>query len=186
MKQLCLFVILLTASLLACRDYSPAFTPGPDDPRLTGTWQLAERRFRKDSTFSVTTIIERTRRDTGTIIKDGQAIRFDTVAIIREPIRTPRDTSFDVLRRYPATPPQTLTFGADGRLAANGSEMTYFNPIRTFLLDKTFADSLSINFFIATNGANVPSRMRLAFRRDTLVLLPGCETPCWLKFVRAR
>ncbi|AQG81336.1 hypothetical protein AWR27_19635 [Spirosoma montaniterrae] len=176
----------MTGSLLACRDYTPAFTPGPDDPRLTGTWRLAERRFRKDSTFSVTDTNKIPRRDTGTIIRDGKAIRFDTVATIIETIRTPRDTSFDVLRRYPATPPQTLTFGADGRLTANGSEMTYFNPIRTFLLDRTFPDSLFINLYIATNGANVPSRMRLAFQRDTLTLLPGCETPCWLKFVRAQ
>lgn len=159
-----LLILFLTVagSSSGCKDADQAFSPGAGDPRIVGTWRLTERRFPKDSTYSI-------RRDSTVII---------------------RDTSYYVTRRYPVAPPQTLTFGSDGKLSANGSEMTYYYPIRYFRVDSTVRDTLglSLNLYITTNRANVPFRQRVAFLQDTLALYQGCpgKEPCYLKFLRVR
>ncbi len=153
-------VLAIAGFVVGCKDANQAFSPGASDPRIVGNWRLYERRFPKDSTYSV---------------------RQDTTIIIR-------DTSYYVTKRYPATPLQTLTFGSDGNLSANGSEMTYYYPVRYFRVDSTFSDSLGVNLnlYITTNRANVPFQQKIKFSQDTLVLSQRCEKPCYLKFLRAR
>ena len=161
MKHYGLLLTLFLSIALAfsgCKDANQGFSPGPGDPRIVGTWRLYERRFPKDSTYSV-------RRDT---------------------ITTTRDTSYYVTKRYPATPPQTLTFQSDGSLSASGAEMTYYYPIRHFRVESTFQDSLGVNLYINKNNANVPFRQQVAFLNDTLVLKQRCDQPCYLKFLRMR
>ncbi|MFD2572362.1 hypothetical protein ACFSUS_17110 [Spirosoma soli] len=152
----------LIGLVINCKDSRPEFSPGAGDRRIVGTWQLVERRFIKDSSYSIT---------------------VDT-------IKTTRDTSFYSLKRYSPAQPQTLSFGADGNLVAAGTEMTYYNSIRHFRVDSSFY-GLSLSLYISTNGANVPFRQGVAFRQDTLVLLPQCyQDSCnqgyYLKLVRAR
>lgn len=142
----------------SCKDANQGFSPGSGDPRIVGTWRLYERRFPKDSTYSV-------RRDT---------------------IVTTRDTSYYVTKRYPATPPQTLTFQPDGSLSASGTEMTYYYPIRHFRVESTLQDSLGVNLYISTNHATLPLRQQVAFLADTLVLKQRCDQPCYLKLLRVR
>lgn len=151
---------VITGFFVSCKDANQAFSPGAGDPRIVGTWQLYERRFPKDSTYSV---------------------RQDTTVIIR-------DTSYYATKRYPVTPPQTLTFNRDGNLSANGSEMTYYYPIKYFRVDSTRRDSLGmgINLYITTNRANVSFQQRVAFSGDTLILRQQCEQPCYLKLLRVR
>ena len=165
MQKRCFFVGVLAVAgwLVNCKGTDSTFSPGPGDARVTGTWQLVERRFLRDSTYSV---------------------RIDT-------LNTTRDTTYYALRRYPANQPQTLTFGADGSLNASGSEMTYYYPIRYFRVDSTADNGLGMNLFISTNRANVAFRQTIEFRRDTLVVLPRCvlrecDSGYYLKFVRAR
>lgn len=150
--------LVIVGFLTNCKDANQAFSPGAGDPRLVGTWQLHERRFPKDSTYSV-------KRDTVTTI---------------------RDTSYYITKRYPMAPPQTITFNPDGSLSASGSEMTYYYPIRYFRVDSTFPDSLSVDLFITTNRAHVPFRQQVKFSRDTLLLQQRCSEHCYLKFLRAR
>lgn len=157
-------LLVLAGFLTSCKDTSPEFSPGASDPRIRGTWQLYERRFIKDSIYSV---------------------RIDTVV-------TTRDTSFYSLKRYTSAIPQRLSFGDDGKLTAVGSEMTYYKAIQYFRVDSTPSYGLAINLFVSTNGANVPFREGLEFRQDTLVLKPQyIEGLPWnkgyyLKLVRAR
>lgn len=152
-------LFLVVAGFFAgCKDPNQGFSPGAGDPRIVGTWRLYERRFPKDSTYSI-------RQDTTTII---------------------RDTAYYVTKRYPVTPPQTLTFDSDGKLSANGTEMTYYYPIHYFRVDSTFQDRLGVSLYISTNRANIPFRQQVAFVRDTLVLSQRCEKPCYLKFLRVR
>lgn len=143
---------------IGCKDANQGFSPGAGDPRIVGTWRLYERRFPKDSTYSV-------RRDTVTTI---------------------RDTAYYVTKRYPVIPPQTITFGSDGNLSAAGTEMTYYYPIRYFRVDSTAQDSLGVNLYITTNRANIPSRQGVKFLRDTLVLSQRCSDKCYLKLLRVR
>lgn len=152
--------LVITGFFVGCKDVNQGFSPGAGDPRIVGTWRLYERRYPKDSTYSI-------RRDTVTII---------------------RDTAYYVTKWYPVAPPQTLTFGSDGKLSASGSEMTYYYPIHYFRVDSTASDSLGlgVNLYVSTNHANIPSRQRVAFVRDTLVLRQRCEKPCYLKFLRVR
>jgi len=152
-----LFLSIAWASS-GCKDANQGFSPGPGDARIVGTWRLYERRFPRDSTYSV-------RRDT---------------------ITTTRDTSYYVTKRYPATPPQTLTFQPDGSLSASGTEMTYYYPIRHFRVDSTLQDSLGVNLYINTNHATIPLRQQVAFLNDTLMLKQRCDQPCYLKFLRVR
>ena len=166
MKKHILFVtayLSLAGLLTACRDTGSDFSPGAGDPRITGTWQLYERRFLRDSSYTV---------------------RVDTVNVIR-------DTTYYSLKRYSSLSPQTLAFGTDGQLTANGSDMTYYYPIRRFRLDSTTVDGLVVNLFINTNRANVPFRQKVEFRRDTLVLLPRfvegqLDEGYYLKLLRVR
>ncbi|MBD2703623.1 hypothetical protein IC229_23465 [Spirosoma sp. BT702] len=192
--SLTLFIVTLLAS---CKETAPVFSPGESDPRITGTWQLIERRFSKDSTYSFQTINTITRSPADTTVKviggSGTTVKWDTVVTNgvttytrRDTLYVRRDTSYYTTRRYPTSQPQTLTFDASGQLSASGPEMTYYNPIKYYRIDKTFPDSLSIDFFIYTNRANVPFRQGLAFRKDTLVLQPQCEQRCYSKFIRVR
>jgi hypothetical protein len=147
----------LVISLTCCKDPSMSFSTGAADSRIAGSWRLIERRYPKDSIISY-------------VINDTTILR--------------RDTSFYTTRRYPATPLQTLTFNTDGTLSANGSEMTYYYSIRHFNIDATYPDSLALRLYINTNQANIPFRQHIAFRQDTLLILPGCEGYCFLKFLR--
>lgn len=142
--------------------------------RLAGTWQLYERRFPKDSSYTL-----RVKRDSLAIVRDTSKIKSDSLYIRR-------DTSFYTNKRYSAAPPQTLTFSADGSLSGSGTEMTYYAPIKNYLVDKTYPDSLSVNFYISTNRARVAFQQGLEFRQDTLVLLPHCDQPCYSKLLRVR
>ena len=151
-------LLVVAGFCIGCQDANQAFSPGAGDSRIVGTWQLYERRFPKDSTYSV-------KRDTVTTI---------------------RDTSYYVTKRYPIAPPQTITFNPDGSLSASGSEMTYYYPIRYFRVDSTFRDSLSVDLYITSNRANVPFRQQVKFSRDTLLLQQRCSEPCYLKFLRMR
>ncbi|GAB4001891.1 hypothetical protein GCM10028807_59170 [Spirosoma daeguense] len=190
--SLTLFVISV---LGACKENGPAFSPGESDARITGTWQLVERRYQKDSTYSFQTIsiINRTPTDTTVTTIGGTSVKWDTLItpngptyFRRDTLYVRRDTSFYTTRRYPINQPQTLTFDATGLLSGSGPEMSYYFPIKYYRIDKTYPDSLSVDFFITTNSANVPSRQGLSFRKDTLVLLPRCDQPCYSKFIRAR
>ena len=145
--------LVIAGFFVGCKDTNKEFSPGAGDPRVVGTWRLVERRFPKDSTYSV-------RRDS---------------------ISTTRDTSYYVTNSYPVAPPQTLTFGSDGKLSASGSEMTYYYPIRYFRVDSTV-----VTLYINTNHANVPFRQQVSFQNDTLKLSQSCDKPCYLKFLRVR
>ncbi|MFD2938150.1 hypothetical protein [Spirosoma flavum] len=178
--------LLLASLLIKCKDTNNGFSPGPGDPRITGTWQLVERYFSKDSANSVLTVNLVTRQDSILVTVGNQVVKRDTLITTYDTIYVRRDTSFYTTKRYASIPPQTLTFDADGKLTASGSEMTYYNPIKYFLVDKTYPDSLFIDFFISTNRANVPVQQGLEFRLDTLMLEPRCDQKCYSKFVRVR
>lgn len=175
---LLILFLAVTGFVTSCKKTSQDFSPGAGDPRIIGTWQLVERRFPKDSTYK--TPYYSTRPDT--IITNR-----DTVYTTRpDTSYVPRDTSYYVTKRYPARPPQTLTFDEAGNLSANGSEMTYYYPIRKFRVETTFEDSLGVNLYVNTNGANFSFRQRVTFLPDTLVLSQRCDQPCYLKLVRVR
>ena len=178
MKKTLLFLLLtlsLAGVLIECKDTNSEFSPGTGDPRITGTWQLYERRYPKDSTYSI-----RIKRDSAEIRRDTSRVKLDSIYVRR-------DTSFYTTKRYARTSPQTLTFDADGKLSGNGTEMTYYYPTKYYRVDKTYPDSLFIDFFISTNRANVPVRQGLEFRQDTLVLKPRCDDPpCYSKLLRVR
>ncbi|MBD2754742.1 hypothetical protein IC230_17690 [Spirosoma sp. BT704] len=169
-----IFTTSLACLLVQCKSTNGEFSPGAGDSRITGTWQLLERRFSKDSTFTI-----RVKRDSLAIAQDTSKNKLDSIYIRR-------DTSFYTTRRYSRTPPQILTFDVDGKLTGSGTEMTYYSPIKYYNVDKTYADSLLINFFISTNRANVPFQQGVEFRKDTLVLKPRCDQPCYSKLLRVR
>ncbi|MCX6213650.1 hypothetical protein [Spirosoma sp.] len=180
--------LLLACLLIDCKNNAASFSPGPGDPRLTGTWQLVERYFSKDSTKSILTVNLNVRHDTIQVTVGGQTVRKDTTITKLDTIFVRRDTSFYTTKRYPAVPPQTLTFGADGQLASSGTEMTYYRSIKYFRVDTTYPDSLFVNFFISTNGANTPFQQRFVVQQDMLMLLSNCNQaqPCYSKFVRVK
>lgn len=182
--------LLLQTLLVACNDPNPAFSPGSADSRIVGTWRLVERRFQRDSAFSVLTIVPGIRPDSVVVKGSNPPVKKDTLIPVRDTVFVRRDTSFYTTRRYAATPPQTLTFGPDGQLTAEGSEMSYYFPITYFRVDSTAGEGqnpfLGVSLFINTNRANVAFRQGVALRRDTLELLPRCEQPCYLRFVRVR
>ncbi|WP_420146985.1 hypothetical protein [Spirosoma sp.] len=175
MKRILLPLTLLLAGFcFACKDTNSGFSPGAGDSRITGTWRLYERRFSKDSTlYSISITKDSVLRDSVYVTK------IDT-------IRISRDTSFYTTRRYAGLPQQTLTFGADGRLERSGEEVTYYAPYKFYRVDKTYPDSLFVDLFIYTNGANIPVRQGLEFKQDTLILKPFCERPCYSKLLRVR
>lgn len=176
--SLLIFFLAAAGFVTGCKDTSPTFSPGAGDSRIVGTWQLHERRFPKDSTYRVPAYA--TRPDTVITNQDTvYTTRPDTLSVLR-------DTSFYVTRRYAGLRPQTLTFDSDGNLSTDGSEMTYYTPIRQFRVDSTVDEGLGINLFINTNGANVSFRQKVSFVRDTLILSQRCDQPCYLKLVRLR
>ena len=191
----CIVLIAFAAlqlGLLACKEAASTYPTGAGDARITGTWQLVERRFQKDSAFSVLSTVSVSLRDSVTsVTSTGQIIKRDTTIYRTDTIFVRRDTSFYTTRRYPSTPPQTLTFGTDGLLSASGADMTYYYPIKAFRVDSlenidTGLATLGVSLFLTTNRATVSFRQGVSFGRDTLKLLPRCEQECFLKFVRVR
>lgn len=179
--------LLLASLLIQCKDTTSSFSPGTADERITGTWQLVERRFQKDSLQIIdkdTTVIV---QDTSSVLINGVLVKRDTLITTRQVTRTTRNLTIDTTQRYPATSQQTLTFNTDGKLTAAGSQMTYYSPIRYFRIDKTYPDSLLVDFFISTNGATVPFRQGLSIQQDVLMLKPNCgDFRCYSKFVRVK
>ena len=158
----CSWLLIVAGFVIGCSsDPTASFSTGPGDPRVVGTWRLAERGFFQDSVYS---------------------IRVDTVSYNR-------DTTFYVTRRYPTTNPQTLTFEPDGKLTAEGNEVSYYRPINKYRVDpdalRPDSDTLRLNLFISTNGANVRFQQALRVRQDSMLIIPPCNS-CYLKFVRAR
>ncbi|SOD97127.1 hypothetical protein [Spirosoma fluviale] len=180
--------LLLACLLIDCKDKTANFSPGPGDPRITGTWRLVERYFSKDSIKSILTVNLNVRHDTILVTVGGQTVWKDTTITKLDTIFVRRDTSFYKTQLYPAVPPQTLTFGADGQVSSNGNEMTYYRSIKNFRVDATYPDSLFVNFFISTNGATIPVPQRLVVQQDMLMLLSNCNQlqPCYSKFVRVK
>lgn len=178
--------LLLASLLIDCKDTATNFSPGPGDSRVTGTWQLVERYYLKDSTKSVLTKVVVT-RDTS-ILVGNPPVKKDTVINGIDTVFVRRDTSFYTTKRYATAPAQTLTFGTDGQLTPNGSEMTYYTSTKYYRVDTTYPDSLFINFFINTNRATIPVRQRLVVQQDVLMLLTNCNQtlPCYSKFVRVK
>ncbi|GAB4026185.1 hypothetical protein GCM10028773_54410 [Spirosoma koreense] len=170
-----MLTFMLTSLLLACKTTTD-FSPGTAEPRITGTWRLYERRFPKDSSFTI-----RIKRDSLAIVQDTSLVKSDSIYVRR-------DTSYISVKKYSSLPSQTLTFDADGKLAYVGTEMTYYAPYKYYRIDKTYPDSLFINLVIQTNGASVSVRQGLEFRRDTLLLKPNCNDvlPCYSKLLRVR
>lgn len=179
--------LLLASLLIQCKDTTSSFSPGTADERITGTWQLVERRFQKDSLQLIdkdTTVVV---RDTSSVLINGVLVKRDTLISTRQVTRTTRNLTIDTILRFPTTPPQTLTFNTDGKLSATGSQMTYYSPIKYFRIDKTRPDSLLVDFFISTNGATVPFRQGLSIQQDVLMLKPNCGgVPCYSKFTRVK
>ncbi|QHV95509.1 hypothetical protein [Spirosoma endbachense] len=169
-------VCLLVVGFLAdCKDPYQDFSPGAGDPRITGTWQLYERQFPKDSLLY-------TRNYTyGVIIVDKREVK-----VVRDSTLTSRDTLFFARRRYGAVPAQTLTFAPDGKLTASGDEMSYYNPIKLYDVDSTEQDGLGVKLYVNTNRANQYFRQGVLFKQDTLLLRPKCDGDCYLKFFRVR
>ncbi|GAB3941834.1 hypothetical protein GCM10028805_05630 [Spirosoma harenae] len=180
--------LLLTTLLIECKEATTDFSPGVGDSRITGTWRLVERLFpvdvRDDLIDSVfvpahykidSTLVNGQYIKDTVFVKDGYV--KDTIIVVK---------SIDVLRKYSASIPQTLTFGADGKLGASGDTMSYYYPIKYYKVDTTYPDSLGINFYITTNRATVYFKQGLKFKGDTLLFLPRCERNCYSKFVRAR
>lgn len=188
-KTVYLSLALLLASLLIeCKDTATSFSPGPGDSRITGTWQLVERYFLKDSVNSVLTEVLVSRRDSVLVTVGGQVIKKDSLITEKDTVFVKRDTSFYTTKQYPPTPTQTLTFGTDGQLTPGGSEMTYYAPIKYYRVDATYPDSLFINFFVNTNRTTIAFRQRMLVQQDMLMLLTNCNQtqPCYSKFVRVK
>lgn len=183
--------LLLASLLIDCKDNSSAFSPGAGDSRIAGTWRLVERRFPIDSVYlRIDSFFVKGGLRIDSMLVNGQYKRDTTITKDRyqtDSIRTSK--SIDTTRRYAATSPQLLMFGADGKLSASGTEMSYYYPFRFFRVDSADVDgvrTLGIDLFITTNGATVPSRQGVAFQGDTLLFLPRCERPCYSKFVRVQ
>ena len=182
------FTLLLMSTLIHCKDTTAEFSSGPGDPRITGTWQLVKRLYPIDSAYyRIDSVFIKGAYKIDSMLVNGR-YKKDSVFIKayyrRDSLRITK--SIDVTRTYPAAPSQTITFETDGKLRANGSEMTYYAPIQYFRVDSTFQDGLGLNLFITTNRATVPFRQGLAFQGDTLLLLPRCDRLCFSKFVRVR
>ncbi len=177
--------LFLASLLIDCKDTTSGFSPGAGDPRITGTWRLVERRFQKDSVQIIDRDTVITRRDTGTIYRDGKAIKFDTLNKSKTTYRTTRNLTIDTTLYYSATPPQTITFNSDGQLSVDGSQMTYYTATKYYRVDATYPDSLFLKLYINTNRANVAFQQGLKIQGDMLTLLPFCD-PCYSKFIRVK
>lgn len=180
--------LLLAGILIRCQDKTAEFAPGASDPRIIGTWRLMERLYQSDSAYyRIDSVFVKGGYKVDSAIVNG-VYKKDSIFVkdryVKDSIRITK--TIDVTRKYPATSPQTITFSSDGKLSVNGSEMTYYAPIRYFRVDSTSQDSLGINLYITTNRATVPFRQGVAFRADTLLLLPRCERYCYSMFLRTR
>lgn len=83
-----------------------------------------------------------------------------------------------------AMPPQTLTFTADGRVAAAGSVTSYYRDVRYYRVDSA-ATGLEIR--LIANVQELPGEPQgLRVRRDTLTLLPYFSPTLTLSFVRVK
>jgi hypothetical protein len=179
--------LLLTTLLIECKETNE-FSPGASDARITGTWRLVERRYPVDSAYYlIDSVFVKGAYVVDSTFTNGHYVK-DTVFVNdhyqRDSVKVSK--SVDSVRTYSANPAQTLTFSADGKLSANGAEMSYYYPIKYFRVDSTSSDSLGINLFITTNRATVPFRQGVSFQGDILMLLPRCERPCYSKFIRVK
>ena len=180
--------LLLAGILVRCQDNTAGFSPGVSDPRIIGTWRLVERLYQSDSAYyRIDSVFVKGGYKVDSALINGVYIR-DSVFVkdryVKDSIRVTK--TIDTTQRYSTFSPQTITFSSDGKLSASGSEMTYYAPIKYFRVDSTSQDSLGINLYITTNRATVPFRQGVAFRADTLLLLPRCERYCYSLFVRTR
>ncbi|GAB4007413.1 hypothetical protein EXU85_33120 [Spirosoma sp. KCTC 42546] len=179
--------LLLTTLLIECKETNE-FSPGASDARITGTWRLTERRYPVDSAYYLfDSVFVKGAYVVDSTFTNGHYVK-DTVFVKdhyqRDSILVSK--SIDSTQKYSVNPAQTLTFSADGKLSANGAEMSYYYPIKYFRVDSTISDGLGINLFITTNRATVPFRQGVAFQGDVLTLLPRCDRLCYSKFVRVR
>lgn len=180
--------LLLAAILIRCQDNTAVFSPGVSDPRIIGTWRLVERLYQSDSTYyRIDSVFVKGGYKKDSTLVNGVYVK-DSVFVkdryVKDSIRITQ--TIDTTRKYPGIPAQTITFASDGKLSINGTEMTYYAPIKYFRVDSTSQDSLGINLYITTNRATVPFRQGVSFRADTLFLLPRCERACYSKFLRVR
>jgi hypothetical protein len=176
--------LLLTTVLLECKDPIRNFSAGPGDSQIIGTWQMIERHYPKDSSKSILTVNRTTRRDSVLLVIGGQSIKKDTLITVVDTVYIRRDTTFYKTQYYSNIPSQTLSFDSEGKLKSNGNETTYYRPYTYYRVDRTYPDSLLIDLFIQTNGANYAVRQGLDFKLDTLVIKHRCEQPCYSKFLR--
>ncbi len=188
-KVLYLSLTLFLASLLVnCKDTTATFSPGAGDPRITGTWRLVERLYPVNIDYYIEDSVyvqEHYKKDS--LFTNGQFVGIkDSVLVPGQYQKTSIKVtkSIDTTRQYAATPAQTLTFGADGQLTANGTEMTYYLPTKYYRIDTTYPDSLFLNLYINTNRATVAFAQGVKIENQTLTILPRCERPCYSKFVR--
>lgn len=176
--------LFLTAILIHCKDTNANFSPGPADPRILGTWQLIERQYSaaKDS-FLVDSVLVPAQYVLDSTLKDGAYVK-DSIYVNAHFVKDSVKVSYyaDSLVVLPDTAKQTLSFGSDGKLIANGSQMTYYAPIKYFLIDSTVTNGLGINFYIYTNRANVAFWQGVSFQGKDLLLLPRCGGNCYSKF----
>lgn len=184
---------LLVGFLTSCKDTYQSYSPGPGDRRITGTWQLAERRFPTDSVYyAIDSVLVAKYYRKDSVFVAGKYVRTDSTLVPdhyeKDSIKTAKTVA--MIKRYPATPPQTLTFGPDGTLTATGSDLSYYFPIKYFRIDSTYRDSLGYNqyvsLFINTNRANQYFQQAVEFKKDSLKLKPGCAIGCYLTFYRVK
>ncbi|GAB3980664.1 hypothetical protein GCM10028806_48710 [Spirosoma terrae] len=196
MKRIALFLSIclgIIGLLTDCKDTSQEFSPGAGDQRLVGTWQLAERRFPADS------VSEDKSYNYGFIIVDKQQVKITLDSTVTRrywpidntlyyQIEAGNTLIFDKKKELleVVQGQQTLSFSADGKLTAEGNEMSYYNPIKYYRVDSTYQEGLGVNLYISTNRANQYFRQGIAFDGDMLVLKPKCEGNCYLKFSRVR
>lgn len=174
--------LFLVTLFMTCKETSTEFSPGAGDTRITGTWQLVERKFPVNvDSMLIDSFLVKAHYEIDSVTKDS-VYRQDYYK--KSVVKLTR--SVDSTVHYPGAPPQTLTFGTDGKLSANGSDMSYYYPIHYFRVDSTIQDGLGVNLYINTNRATVPFRISLRFQGDNLFLQPRCERSCYSKFVRAK
>lgn len=180
--------LLLTTLLIECKESDANFSPGASDPRITGTWRLVERLYPvivNDTLIDSVSVGDYYKIDS-TFVNNQYVIDSVLVKAHFEKDTIITTKSVDRTGHYSDRLPQTLTFNTDGKLSAKGDTMSYYYPIKYFLVDKTYPDSLFLNLYITTNRANVYFQQGLKFNADTMLLQPRCERRCYSKFVRVK
>jgi hypothetical protein len=89
-----------------------------------------------------------------------------------------------IVNPIPATPPQTLTFLADGRLQKQGDRLTGSFAAPYYRVDST-ATGRRV-YFLNSPQATATNSMLIQIRGDTLRLSPQCFEGCHFGFVRLR